>query len=173
MEDWSSLLKADPTEWLLQEGNPSVRYFTLRDILSYSQNHPDVLKSKEAIPSSNVVTRIFKKQSRLGTWESPTNLYTPKYKSTYWQVMILGSLGLSKEDPRVGKACELIFRHQLEEGGFSTYAAGRAMEEYRSLKEKRMKLVDPEKWVSEKIREHEYSSNRQCCHGAPEAWLYE
>ena len=29
MRDWRSVLKADPTEWLLENDNPSVRYFTL------------------------------------------------------------------------------------------------------------------------------------------------
>jgi len=31
--DWRAALKADPTNWLLEEENPSVRYFTLKDIL--------------------------------------------------------------------------------------------------------------------------------------------
>lgn len=141
----------------MEENNPSVRYFTLRDVLEYQQGHSDVVKSKEAIASSRIVTKIFQKQSRLGSWESPTNLYTPKYKSTYWQAMILGVLGLSKDDPRVRKACDFILRHQLREGGFSTHAAGRAAEEYHSLKREGKTLGNIESWTAEKIREHEYS----------------
>ena len=150
-------MKADPTSWLLEENNSSVRYFTLRDILEYQQNHPDVVKSKEAIASSRIVTRIFQKQSRLGSWESPANLYTPKYKSTYWQVMILGALGLSKDDPRVRKACDFILRYQLGEGGFSSHTAGRAAEEYHNLRRKGKTLGNLERWTAEKVREHEYS----------------
>jgi len=157
LQDWTSLLRADPTSWLLEESNPSVKYHTLRDILEYPESHPDVVKSKEAISASKVVTKIFEKQSRLGNWESPANFYTPKYKSTYWQIMILGILGLSKADPRVSKACELVLRHQLKEGGFSTHAAGRAAEEYHDLKRKGTESGDPETWMAEKIREHEYS----------------
>jgi len=154
---WKSLLKADPTGWLLEESNPSVRYLTLRDILEYSESDPDVARSKEAIAYSRIVTKIFQKQSKLGTWESPTNLYTPKYKSTYWQIMILGVLGMSKDDPRVKKACDVILRYQLKEGGFSSHAAGRANEEYRDLKRKGEALGDRKNWMAEKTREHEYS----------------
>lgn len=157
LRDWKSLLKADPTTWLLEESNPSARYLTLRDIFEYSKSHPDVVRSKEAIASSIIVTKIFQKQSKLGNWESTTNLYTPKYKSTYWQIMILGVLGLSKDDPRVRKACDLILRYQLEEGGFSTHVAGRAAEEYHILKRKGKTLGDFKSWTAEKIREHEYS----------------
>jgi len=33
LRGWKSVLKADPTEWLLGEDNPSVRCFTLIDVL--------------------------------------------------------------------------------------------------------------------------------------------
>ncbi len=33
MNDWKSKLKADQTAWLLEEDNPSVRYFALVDLL--------------------------------------------------------------------------------------------------------------------------------------------
>ncbi len=36
--DWRAALKADPTNWLLEEENPSVRYFTLKDILDRPEN---------------------------------------------------------------------------------------------------------------------------------------
>jgi hypothetical protein len=41
MNDWKSVLKADPTRWLLEEDNPSVRYFTLRDILERPERDPE------------------------------------------------------------------------------------------------------------------------------------
>ena len=33
MSNWKSALKADPIPWLLEPDNPSVRYWTLRDLL--------------------------------------------------------------------------------------------------------------------------------------------
>jgi hypothetical protein len=33
VSDWKSVLKADPVDWLLEKDNPSVRYFTLSQLL--------------------------------------------------------------------------------------------------------------------------------------------
>jgi len=33
MSNWKSTLKGDPIPWLLEPDNPSVRYWTLRDLL--------------------------------------------------------------------------------------------------------------------------------------------
>ena len=33
MNNLKSILKDDPTGWLLEENNPSVKYYTLQDIL--------------------------------------------------------------------------------------------------------------------------------------------
>lgn len=99
-------MKVDPTDWLLERENPSVRYFSLRDILDYSDKDPEVVEARAAIRHSSKVSRILGKQKPEGYWESAEQPYHPKYKSTYWQVMILGLLGLDKGDERVRKACE-------------------------------------------------------------------
>ena len=70
----------------------------------------EVVTAKESIRSYEKVTRILSKQRPEGYWESPEQPYHPKYKSTYWQVMILSQLGLDRSDERVRKACEYIFK---------------------------------------------------------------
>ncbi|GAG14093.1 unnamed protein product, partial [marine sediment metagenome] len=47
MSDWKSVLKANPTDWLLEEDNPSVRYLTLIDIVEKPPNDPEVIKVKK------------------------------------------------------------------------------------------------------------------------------
>ncbi|MBN1682153.1 nitrogen fixation protein NifH [Candidatus Bathyarchaeota archaeon] len=131
-----SLLRGYPTEWLLEENNPSVRYFTLRDILNYSEKDKELIIMKKEIPKDKRILKIFNKQKLEGYWEDPNRPYLPKYKSTYWQIMILSQLGLEKSDERVSKACEFIFQFQLDEGGFSSYE---------------------KPWSKEKIRENEMS----------------
>ena len=49
MKDWKSILKEDSTKWLLEEDNPSVRYFTLTEIFDKPQNGPEVKLAKIAI----------------------------------------------------------------------------------------------------------------------------
>jgi len=157
MEDWLQIIKESPLDWLLEEPNPSVRYFTFRDILDKSENDPQVVAAKKAISKSQIVEKVLAKQNPEGYWEAPANPYHPKYKSSYWQIMILGQLGMDKTDERVRKACEYIFQFQLEEGGFSSYTLSLALKEYDKLQKKGKKLPSPDKWAPEKIHEHQYS----------------
>jgi hypothetical protein len=115
-------LKADPTEWLLGEDNPSVRCFTLTDILEKGENDPNVKKSRKVIMQTGAVPRILAKQKSGGYWGVPENFYIKgKYKGTVWQLMILAELGANPEEERVRKACEFMFENSQdrESGGFS------------------------------------------------------
>lgn len=102
--------KKNLVRWLLEEGNPSVRYFTLRDLLNRKEDDSELQAAKAAIPKSKVITKILSKQKPEGYWEEPANPYHPKYKSSYWQIMTLSQLGMDKSDRRARKACEYIFQ---------------------------------------------------------------
>ena len=121
MSDWKSVLKADPTKWLLEEKNPSVRYFTLIDILGKSTDTSEVKEAKKAIMGSGLVPRILSKVNDEGYWETPTSFYTAKYKGTSWQLIILAELGADATDNRVRKACEFVLENSQhhESHGFS------------------------------------------------------
>jgi hypothetical protein len=157
MSDWSKILKRDSVEWLLERTNPSIRYFTLRDICGKSEDDPQVMVTRQAISESKIVKGIFQKQKPQGYWEDPLNPYHPKYKSSYWQIMLLGQLGIDKTNERTKKACEYIFQFQLEDGGFSSYTEETASKEYALLMQKGKKLPSQDEWVSSKIFEHQYS----------------
>jgi len=86
MVDWSKILEKSPIDWLLDKANPSVRYFTLRDILSKSENDPQITAAKQTISESQVAKKILQKRNPEGYWEEPYNPYHPKYKSSYWQI---------------------------------------------------------------------------------------
>jgi len=119
---WKSLLKADPTDWLLEDDNPSVRYFTLSDILEYSESNPEVKKTKREIMKIGVVPKILSKQKKEGYWEAPENFYIrAKYRGTVWQLIILAELGADGKDERIRKTCEFILENSQDRGsgGFS------------------------------------------------------
>jgi hypothetical protein len=123
MSDWKSVLKADPTDWLLEKDNPSVRYFTLSQILDKPQNSPEVQKAKKEIMTAGVVPQILAKQQAGGYWEAPEAFYTAKYKGTVWQLIILAELSADGKDERVKKACEFILENSQDRksGGFSAW----------------------------------------------------
>lgn len=121
MQNWKNALKADPTEWLLGEDNPSVRYFTLTEIQEKPQSSPEVKDAKDAIMTNGTVPRILGKMNSGGYWETPASLYTAKYKGTVWQLLTLAELGADPTDARVRAACEFILQNSQhkESSGFS------------------------------------------------------
>jgi hypothetical protein len=123
MTDWRSLLKADPADWLLESENPSVRYFTLIDLLRKNEDESDVKEAKTAIMKTGPVPQILAKQKNEGHWEKPTSFYSYKYKGTVWQLLILAELGADERDERIKRACEFILSssQDRESGGFSAW----------------------------------------------------
>ena len=92
MVDWKSIVKGDPTEWLLEKDNPSVRYLTLINIRGISSDDPEVREAKAAIMETGVVPKILAKQEEGGYWDDPDKMYNSKYKGTVWQLIILAEL---------------------------------------------------------------------------------
>ncbi len=70
MSDWKSPLHADATEWLLEECDPSVRYFTLRWLCDRPENSTDIVRARQAIARSAPVERILANQRPEGYWGS-------------------------------------------------------------------------------------------------------
>jgi hypothetical protein len=127
MSDWKSKLKADPTNWLLEEDNPSVRYFTLTELLDNPLADSEVQKAKNAIMNIGAVPQILAKQNADGYWETSTAFYTAKYKGTVWQLIILAELGADQNDKHIRKACEFILTNSQnpESSGFSMHLSGK------------------------------------------------
>jgi hypothetical protein len=107
--------------WLLEEDNPSVRYFALRDLLGKPEGSSEVRKARREIMIRGSVPKILEKQNPDGSWAEPAKFYRNKYKGTVWQLIILAALGADGADPRIKAACEFIFRNSQdkESGGFS------------------------------------------------------
>ena len=161
MIDWSKILEESPMEWLLEKSNPSVRYFALRDLLDKPADNNEVVAAKKAIPESTVVRKILDKQKQRGYWEEPTSPYLPKYKSSYWTIMILSRLGLDRTNEKVARACEFIFRFQHDEGGFSSDSPERASMEYEYRRRKGKTLPSKNGFVSSLV----YESQLACLTG--------
>lgn len=125
MSSWKSIVNADATEWLLERSNPSVRFFTLRDILEKPEDSQEVRQAKQDIMDTGIVPAILAKQRKEGYWETPESFYTAKYKGTVWQLMILAEHGANGKNDQIRNACEFILDHSqdLESFGFSHSAS--------------------------------------------------
>ncbi len=123
MKEWKPVLKGETIGWLLEDNNPSVKYFTLTDILDRSQSDAEVEKAKREIMQFGVVPEILSKQNKDGFWEDSKRFYTAKYKGTVWQLIILAELGADGKNEKIKKAVEFIIGNSQDpqSGGFSTY----------------------------------------------------
>lgn len=157
MIDWLKVFRESPIDWLLERSNPSVRYFTLRDILGKPENDLEVMDAKRAIPESAAVQKILRKQNPHGYWEKPDSPYLPKYKSSYWTLMILGRLGMDRTNEKVAKACEFIFQFQNGDGGFQSESNGSASREYKYRRLRNKELPSRREFVSSLIFESQAS----------------
>jgi len=74
---WKTVLNGDPIAWLLEAENPSVRYWTLTDILSRSPDDPEVREAKAFIAQQPLVQELFARQHPDGHWgDDETKPYT-------------------------------------------------------------------------------------------------
>ena len=59
MQNWQKHLNSDPLPWLLEPDNPSVRYWTLIDILNRPAGDPEVQEARAAIAQQPLVKELF------------------------------------------------------------------------------------------------------------------
>jgi hypothetical protein len=116
MENWGDVLTGDPTGWLLEQSNPSVRYVTLVKLLHQPLDDPAVITAGQAIDESEPVQKILNAQRPQGYWGPDKRPYQGASK----HLITLEHLGYRGDDERVGKAIEYLFEHaQMEDGAFT------------------------------------------------------
>jgi hypothetical protein len=127
MDNWKKMLNSAPINWLLEIENPSVKYFTMTELLDYPYDNHEVMEAKNAIMKLGVVPQILAKQNARGYWDIPQSFYTNKYMGTSWQLLVLAELGAERADDRIKRACEFILSssQDVESSGFSMWQAMR------------------------------------------------
>lgn len=114
-------------EWLLEDNQPSIKYLALTKLLDRSEDYPEVQSTRQMMASAGWGADILAKQNPGGWWLGEESVYTPKYLSTNWMLLILADLGLTRANPRIAKACELwIKRFAKKDGGFGADGWGKS-----------------------------------------------
>ena len=118
MLGWQQHLNRDPLPWLLDPENPSVRYWTLLDILDQPADSPAVQETRAAIAQQPLVRELFALQHPDGHWgDDETTPYTAQGAVTV--LTLLHMLGVAP-DERTAAGCGSFLRFcQHENGGFS------------------------------------------------------
>jgi hypothetical protein len=118
MRSWQRRLNGDPIPWLLDPENPSVRYWTLLDILDRLVRDPEVQEARESILQQPLVVELFALQHPEGYWgDDETKPYTAQ--GALAALTLLHMLGVAP-DERTAAGCDSFLRFcQHESGGFS------------------------------------------------------
>ncbi len=109
---------------MLEEENPSVRYFTLMDILDKPEDDPEVKQAKQEIMQTGMVPAILQKQQEPVYLQAYPRFYTYKYKGLVWSLIVLAELG-ADASAQIKEQCEYILNYSQEtaDGGFAMNSA--------------------------------------------------
>jgi hypothetical protein len=109
-------------QWLL-DGDPAIRWQTLRDLTGAAES--SVARERRMIARHGWGARLLARQDPDGRWaggqSSDSGLYSPKWTSTTYTLLLLRDFGLPPANPRIRKACKLLLDHGLQPDGGISY----------------------------------------------------
>ena len=112
-------------QWLLQDDEPSLKWRTLRELLDFDEDAPEVKQAKAAIPQSAPVLELLDKMHPDGYWlqKNPrTKVYVGdgalygSFATTHFCLAYLAELGLDRSHPQVEKAAQRYLSLQKPDG---------------------------------------------------------
>ncbi len=126
MQDNHSIFQTDVVDWLLEENEPSVRYFTLTDILDKPEDDPQVSKARNDILLRGTARDILDRQRDSEYLQAYPRYYTYKYKGLAWQLIALAEL-CAEPDEQIRSQCEYLLENAQEktQGGFSQHTSAK------------------------------------------------
>jgi len=97
-----------------------MKYLTLTELLGRSDNDQEVKTARKIITKVGWAKDILEKQLPSGCWYHEKSLFNPTFGATFWMLLVLSDLGLTREDSGIEKACQLwMDRSATKDGGFS------------------------------------------------------
>src|SRR6267378_6115432 len=89
--------------WLL-DGDPAIRWQTLRDLVGAAER--SVERERRRVARDGWGARLLARQDPEGTWAG--GLYSPKWTSTTYTMLMLRDFGLLPSTRQARKACKLL-----------------------------------------------------------------
>ncbi len=111
---WNSILNADPTEWLL-EGEPWVKYNTLRILLEKSAGTVELMAAKKELVAHPLVKKLV---AEVKEWSSYPLKRHNDAKHPIHNLAVLADFGMTADDPGMHDILERVLSHQSQEGAF-------------------------------------------------------
>ncbi len=124
-KDKSMVSQNNVIQWLLEDDNSSVRFRTLKEVLGYADDSPEVRRAKAAVLESQPVQSLLGKMHPDGYWlqKNPRTrevvgdgVVYGAFASTHYCLAYLAELGLDRAHPQVEKAAERYLALQQPDG---------------------------------------------------------
>ena len=111
--------------WLL-DGDPATRWQTLRDLVGADASA--VERERRGVARDGWGARLLARQDPEGTWaggkSADGGLYSPKWTSTTYTMLMLRDFGLPPTNGHARKACKLLLERGLKRDGGISYGLG-------------------------------------------------
>ena len=109
-------------QWLL-EGDPAIRWQTLRDLVGAAERA--VERERRKVARDGWGARLLARQDPDGNWaaghSSDGGLYSPKWTSTTYTMLTLSDFGLPTTNRQARKACTLLLDNGFQRDGGINY----------------------------------------------------
>jgi hypothetical protein len=109
-------------QWLL-DGDPAIQWQVLRDLVGSAE--VTVERARRKLARQGWGARLLALQDPEGTWagglSSDGGLYSPKWTSTTYTMLLLRDFGLPATNRKVRKACKLLLDEGLQRDGGINY----------------------------------------------------
>src|SRR5437899_7001018 len=100
----------DPVSRWLLEGDPAIRWQVLRDVVRAAER--TVERERQKVAREGWGARLLARQNPEGTWagglSSDGGLYSPKWISTTYTMLLLRDLGMAANNRQARTACTLL-----------------------------------------------------------------
>jgi hypothetical protein len=103
-------------QWLL-DGDPAIRWQALRDLVGAAERN--VERERRKIERDGWGARLLAKQDPEGTWAA--GLYSPKWISTTYTMLMLRDFGLPATNRQARTACALLLEGGIQRDGGINY----------------------------------------------------
>lgn len=109
-------------QWLL-DGDPAIRWQALRDLVGAAER--TIERQRKQVARGGWGARLLATQDPEGTWAgglaSDGGLYSPKWISTHYTMLMLRDFGLPANNRQAQKACTLLLDRGLQKDGGINY----------------------------------------------------
>lgn len=112
---------ATTLDWLLA-GDPAIRWQARQDLMDASSSA--VERDQRRVANEGWGARLLERQDSAGTWAG--RMYSPKWISTIYTMLLLRDLGLPPQNPQAQKACALLLDRGLCRDGGIGFGWGRS-----------------------------------------------